>query len=32
LADWYDGIGLFHPVNGDRDIAEITEDLLALLN
>ena len=32
LADWYDGIGLFHPVNGDRDIAEITEDLLELLN
>ena len=32
LADWYDTLGLFHPVNGDRDIAEITKDLLDLLN
>ncbi|HJM54836.1 MAG TPA: adenylate kinase [Poseidonia sp.] len=32
LADWYEMRGLFHPVDGDRDIAEITEDLLKLLN
>ena len=32
LADWYDELGLFFPVDGDRDIAEITEDLLGILN
>ena len=32
LAEWYDALGLFFPVDGDRNIAEITEDLLDLLN
>lgn len=32
LADWYDGQGLFHRVNGDRAIDDITQDLLAVLN
>ena len=32
LATWYDERGLFHRVNGDRAIDEITSDLLAVLN
>ena len=32
LANWYESRGLFHRVNGDRGIDEITQDLLAVLN
>ena len=32
LAAWYDERGLFHRVNGDRAIDEITTDLLGVLN
>lgn len=32
LAAWYTEQGLFHRVDGDRDIGAITADLLALLN
>ena len=32
LADWYEKRGLFHRVNGDRNIDQITEDLLSILN
>ncbi|MEK9650800.1 MAG: adenylate kinase [Poseidonia sp.] len=32
LAAWYEERGLFHRVDGDRAIGEITADLLALLN
>ncbi|MDA7463894.1 adenylate kinase [Candidatus Poseidonia alphae] len=32
LADWYDNLGLFFPVDGDRDIADITKDLLEILD
>ncbi|MDA8759384.1 adenylate kinase [Candidatus Poseidonia alphae] len=32
LADWYDNLGLFFPVDGDRDIADITKDLLKILD
>ena len=32
LAAWYDDQGLFHRINGDRAIDEITNDLLAVLN
>lgn len=32
LASWYEERGLFHRVNGDRAIDEITVDLLALLD
>ena len=32
LADWYDQQGLFHRVDGDRAIDDITADLLAVLN
>ena len=32
LATWYDQQGLFHRVNGDRAIDEITDDLLAVLH
>jgi adenylate kinase len=32
LADWYRSRGLFHSVDGDRDIADITDDLLNILN
>lgn len=31
LADWYQQKGIFHPVNGDRAIDEITVDILAAL-
>lgn len=32
LASWYEERGLFHRVNGDRDINIIAEDLLSILN
>ena len=32
LADWYDNLGRFFPVDGDRDIADITKDLLEILD
>lgn len=32
LAAWYDERGLFHRVDGDRAIDEITHDLLGVLN
>lgn len=32
LAAWYEAQGLFHRVNGDRAIDDITRDLLAVLN
>jgi adenylate kinase len=32
LASWYDEKGLFHRVDGDRDIATVARDLLALLD
>ena len=32
LAEWYEKRGLFHRVNGDRNIDQITEDLLSILN
>jgi len=32
LAAWYETAGIFHRVNGDRAIDEITEDILAALN
>lgn len=32
LAAWYEEQGLFHRVNGDRAIDDITQDLLAVLN
>ena len=32
LADWYRQKGIFHPVNGDRAIDEITVDILAALD
>jgi adenylate kinase len=32
LANWYESRDLFHRVNGDRIIDEITQDLLAVLN
>jgi len=32
LASWYEERGLFHRVNGDRDIDVIAADLLAILN
>lgn len=32
LADWYRSRDLFYAVDGDRNIAEITEDLLKILN
>ena len=32
LAAWYEAQGLFHRVNGDRAIDDITHDLLAVLN
>lgn len=31
LAEWYEKRGLFHRVNGDRNIDQITEDLLSIL-
>lgn len=32
LAEWYEKRGVFHRVNGDRNIDQITEDLLSILN
>lgn len=32
LADWYDNQGIFHRINGDRAIDEITEDILSALD
>ena len=32
LAAWYEERGLFHRVNGDRAIDDITQDLLSVLN
>ncbi|MDA8765382.1 adenylate kinase [Candidatus Poseidoniales archaeon] len=31
LADWYESAGIFHRINGDRAIDEITGDILAAL-
>tara|TARA_B100000767_G_scaffold78328_2_gene75017 strand:+ start:5156 stop:5827 length:672 start_codon:yes stop_codon:yes gene_type:complete len=31
LADWYEQIGIFHRVNGDRDIDIISDDILLAL-
>ena len=31
LADWYESAGIFHRINGDRAIDEITHDILAAL-
>ena len=31
LADWYDGLGILHNVNGDKAIDEITKDILVAL-
>ena len=32
LAHWYRSKGIFHSVNGDREINEITRDILGVLN
>ena len=32
LAEWYDSRGIFHRINGDRDIDEITSDILKSLS
>ena len=32
LAEWYEDLGIFHRINGDRQIDEITEDILNSLN
>lgn len=32
LAHWYRSKGIFHSVNGDREINEITRDILVVLN
>ena len=32
LAEWYDSRGIFHRINGDRDINEITSDILKSLS
>ena len=32
LADWYDNQGIFHRIDGDRAIDEITEDILSALD
>ena len=31
LAEWYDAKGIFHRINGDRDIDQITVDILQAL-
>jgi adenylate kinase family enzyme len=31
LADWYMEKGIFHPIDGDRAIDEITGDILVAL-
>ena len=31
LADWYESQGIFHRIDGDRDINVITQDILAAL-
>ncbi|DAC51138.1 MAG TPA: adenylate kinase, partial [Candidatus Poseidoniaceae archaeon] len=31
LADWYDAKGIFHRIDGDRDIDQITVDILQAL-
>ena len=31
LAQWYDSKGIFHIIDGDRDIDEITQDILKAL-
>ena len=31
LAEWYDAKGIFHRINGDRDIDQITVDILQVL-
>ena len=31
LADWYDSAGIFHRINGDRAIDDITADILSAL-
>jgi adenylate kinase family enzyme len=31
LADWYESKGIFHVINGDRDIDVITFDILNAL-
>ena len=31
LAQWYDAKGIFHIIDGDRDIDEITQDILKAL-
>ncbi|MEE3038344.1 MAG: adenylate kinase [Candidatus Thermoplasmatota archaeon] len=31
LAEWYDGQGIFHRIDGDREIDEITKDILLAL-
>ena len=32
LADWYESKGIFHRINGDRGIDEITSDILQALS
>lgn len=32
LADWYESKGIFHRINGDRAIDEITSDILQALS
>ena len=32
LADWYESKGIFHRINGDRPIDEITSDILQALS
>jgi adenylate kinase len=31
LADWYEAAGIFHRIDGDRAIDDITGDILAAL-
>jgi adenylate kinase family enzyme len=31
LADWYESAGIFHRIDGDRAIDDITGDILAAL-
>ena len=32
LADWYESRGIFHRIDGDRPIDEITSDILKALS
>jgi len=32
LAQWYESKGIFHRIDGDREINDITTDILSALN